>query len=74
MTRMSRRGFLTARQKQPAAPVATVAPPPAAPQKTFLEEFYADRARTANPTLVYEPTTFVWDETWLASIKRKEGK
>lgn len=77
MTRMSRRGFLTVGRKPPAPRVGAAIPPTAAtpqtaaPAKTFLEDFYANRARTANPALVYEPTTFVWDEAWLASIKRK---
>lgn len=78
MKRMSRRGFFAAFGGEPTrgAPLAPVSgprlvPTPApAPARTFLEDFYASRA--ANPALVYEPSTFVWDEALIAKCKRKE--
>lgn len=45
--------------------------PSAMRPRTFLDEFYADRARTHDSALAYEPPTFVWDEALIELAKRK---
>lgn len=73
MMRMSRRGFLTGTKSKPAP--APVAPSPSgAPSRSFLEDFYAARSQASNPPLVYEPTTFVWDEALIARAKTRKEK
>ncbi len=74
MMKMSRRGFLTATKPKATATGPVVTPPPSEPARSFLEDFYASRAQASNPPLVYEPTTFVWDEALLARAKRQEKK
>lgn len=69
MKRISRRGFFSALRTEN-GPVNPVKPAPA-PARTFLEDFYAERARNPQPALVCEPTTFVWDEALIARYKRK---
>jgi hypothetical protein len=74
MKKLSRRGFLTGANTKTVAAVPAVTPPTSPPTRSFLEDFYASRAQASNPPLVYEPTTFVWDETLLARAKRQEKK
>jgi hypothetical protein len=74
MKKLSRRGFLTGTNTKPMATVPVVTPPTPPPTRSFLEDFYASRAQASTPPLVYEPTTFVWDEALLARAKRQEKK